>query len=276
MEDPLDGLDGAERLACRVAERVTGATARAWDKAGRQGVVDAFLDYPDGRLAAFEVTRAAMNQSAIQLDHLLGRIGHGWDLPGQWYWDVIVGDVRDLRRLEMCFRKIVLICEEAGVSKPELLVPAVGLDPDEDVDWLTLDSSSRLQGYPNLSALDGTRRRKAAVVPDGVGGMVDENLTGLNDALKSAFTASASLRRHVRKVADTPADEHHLFVILNITDLDFGVVDGIMYGNSPPTIPAWRPEGITHLWLAADFSKRVLLSSGKLWEQAFPYDNEMW
>jgi hypothetical protein len=56
VTDARDGLDNAERLACRVAERVTGATARAWDIEGRNGVVDAFLDYADGRTCAFEVT----------------------------------------------------------------------------------------------------------------------------------------------------------------------------------------------------------------------------
>lgn len=51
--DPLAGLDDAERLACHVAEWVTGARARAWDVPGvkgRTGVVDAFLDYPTAGL----------------------------------------------------------------------------------------------------------------------------------------------------------------------------------------------------------------------------------
>jgi hypothetical protein len=100
VTDALDGLDGAERLACRVAERVTGATARAWDVVrGRDGVVDAFLDYPNGRIAAFEVTRAATDPAALKLDNLLGRDGFTWPSPGRWWWTLAVSDVRELPRL---------------------------------------------------------------------------------------------------------------------------------------------------------------------------------
>lgn len=79
--DALTGLDNAERAACRVTERVTGAAARAWDTDGRNGVVGTFLDYADGRTAAFEVTRVITNPTALQLDDLLGQDGFEWPLP---------------------------------------------------------------------------------------------------------------------------------------------------------------------------------------------------
>ena len=57
MADALDGLDKAERLACRVAERVTGASARAlrsavdggfWDTTGRFEQVSGLQQPPRG------------------------------------------------------------------------------------------------------------------------------------------------------------------------------------------------------------------------------------
>ena len=158
--DPLAGLDNAERLACRVAERVTGAQARAWDVTGvkgRTGAVDAFLDYPDGRLAAFEVTRIASDQQALQLENLLGRAGFEWPLPGQWWWDAWISDVRDLPRLQQCFHKVVLLCEAAGVTRPEHLDLTDADTLDDDVLWLVEESSVSLHGYPNVPAVDGDR-----------------------------------------------------------------------------------------------------------------------
>jgi hypothetical protein len=153
--DPLAGLDDAERLACLVAERVTGARARAWDVKGvkgRSGAVDAFLDYPDGRIAAFEVTRIASDQDALQLENLLGRDGFGWPLSGRWWWDLWISNVRDLPRLRQCFKKVVLLCEAADVTRPEHLGLSDCDNLDHDVIWLVEESSASLHGYPDVPA----------------------------------------------------------------------------------------------------------------------------
>lgn len=165
MTDPLAGLDDAERLACRVAERATGARARVWDVPGvkgRTGAVDAFLDYLDGRTAAFEITKIEQ-KDALQLDKLLGRDQFEWPLPGHWWWDLCIPDVRDLPRLRRCFEKVILLCEAAGVTRPDHLVSLTRDNPDDDVIWLVKDSSASLQGYPDIPAVDGNRVRKAMV-----------------------------------------------------------------------------------------------------------------
>jgi hypothetical protein len=271
VTDALDGLDGAERLACRVAERVTGATARAWDVGGRDGVVDAFLDYPDGRTGAFEVTRAATDQEALQLDNLLGRDGFSWRLPGRWWWILAVSDVRELPRLRQCFKKVVLQCEAQGVDTPASLCRRHVQGLNEDVLWLGREATADLQGYPDVPAVDGARVRTAFVSPAPVGGMVDESLSGLNGALETAFGAE-HLQRRVRKLRRTPADEHHLFLIIHETDLRFDVTSGLM-GTQVPQGVAWRPQGISHLWLAPAFCERVLLGTDTGWSEAYPYDD---
>ncbi|MBN9792524.1 hypothetical protein DMP17_28610 [Pseudonocardia sp. TMWB2A] len=271
MTDALNGLDNAERTACRVAERVTGAAARAWDVGGRIGAVDAFLDYADGRSAAFEVTRAATDPTALQLDNLLGRDGFEWPLPGIWWWTVSIGDVRDLPRARQCFAKVVLLCEAASVTRPDALFVADVENLDADARWLVEESSVSLRGHPGVPAVEGSKIRAAMVTPEGGGGVVDDSLSGLNDVLHEAFTADHLIRR-VSKLRRTPADERHLFLIVHQSDLRFDVTSALMFGQEVPPGRAWTPEGISHLWLAPAFSKRVLLGSPTGWSQAFPYD----
>jgi hypothetical protein len=277
MTDPdsLAGLDNAERLACRVAERVTLARARAWERKGvkgRTGAVDAFLYYPDCRKAAFEVTRIASDQKALQLENLLGRDRFEWPLPGRWWWDVWISDVGDLPRLKECFKKVVLLCEAAGVTRPDHLVVTDTDSLDDDVLWLVEESSVSLHGHPDLPAVDGDRVRKALVTPAGNGGMVDDRLSGLNEALAGAF-AVGHFPDHVAKLVRTPADEKHLFLIVHQTALRFEVTSALMFGTTVPAGPAWLPTGISHLWLAPEFSKRVLVGTSTGWVQTYPYDN---
>ena len=117
-----------------------------------------------------------------------------------------------------------------------------------------------------------TEFRKAQVTPAGNGGMVDDSLSGLNDALADAF-ATGHLLDHVAKLVRTPADEKHLFAVVHQTDLRFEVASALMFGTMVPEGPAWLPAGISHLWLAPQFSNRVLLGTATGWFQAYPYDN---
>jgi hypothetical protein len=93
MLERLEGLDEVEQTACLIAERALRATATAHDVPLRQGVVDAFLDYPDGRRGAFEVTQLATDGGAsLQLQSLLRRDGYRWPSPGKWWWTIHIGD----------------------------------------------------------------------------------------------------------------------------------------------------------------------------------------
>lgn len=78
-------LDKTEKAACAIVRRVLGVEIEPWDVYGRQNAVDALLHYPDGRVAAFEVSKLAAD-GAIHLDSLLGREDFSWPLPGRWWW----------------------------------------------------------------------------------------------------------------------------------------------------------------------------------------------
>ena len=96
----------------------------------RQGVVDAFLDYPDGPLGAFEVTQLATDDGdSLHLDSLLAQAGFGLPLPGKWWWTIKIGHVRDRPRLLEYLRQDRPLCESVGVTQPQHL-PLAEVDDD--------------------------------------------------------------------------------------------------------------------------------------------------
>ncbi|OLR90838.1 hypothetical protein [Actinokineospora bangkokensis] len=270
--DPLAMLSMEERMACRVAERVTGGKARPWDVPPRQGVVDAFLDFDDGRKAAFEITRPAAVPTALQFDRVLFDARRTWKLPGKWCWTINVGELTDMPRLRSCYAKVILLCEAEGVTRPEDLQASYSESVDPDLEWVVRDSSAAFNGYPGVPAWDGEKLRRLTVLDNGIGGMVDEQLAGFGKALVSMFE-SPNLRKHVTKLVRAEADEHHLFLIMHETDMDESVMMEIMTGSALPPGPGWLPHGVSHLWLASNWSNRVLISFDGAWHQEFPYDN---
>lgn len=266
MYDRLQGLRPQERTACLIAEKVLGAVATPWDVNGRQRAVDAMLTLPDGRQAALEVTAIAAVGS-LQTEALLGREHFGWPSPGQWWWSVIVGSPRDLPRLRACFNRIALLCEAGGVTRPQDLT---GADPD--VVWLVEESTSEMCGHPDVPTMDGgDTRRNAVVVPPGRGGAVDDTLAGLRQSLLDAF-AEPPMPRHLAKLASAVADERHLFAFFHHSALPFAVADGLWAGECLPPEPPPLPVGVSHLWLAPAFGRRVLLWTPAGWEEHHPYD----
>lgn len=269
MSDRLEGLSRQEKAGCLIDERVLGAVATTWDVDGRQGVVDAMLTLPDGRQAAFGVTALAA-VGALQTDALLGSDDFGWPAPGQWWWTVQVGSRRDLPRLRTSYSRIALLCEAAGVTRPEQLWRRHE-DVDPDVVWLVEESTSDMWGHPEVPTVDGDKVRDTMVVPAGRGGGVDHSLGGLKQALLEAF-AVPPMPRHFEKVARAEADERHLFVPVHRSALPVAVADGLWAGASLPPEPPPLTAAVTHLWLAPALGSRVLLRTPRGWEEHHPYD----
>ncbi|MCP2321460.1 hypothetical protein ACFYT3_24965 [Nocardia amikacinitolerans] len=267
--DRLKGLKPQEQAACLIAERVLDAVATPWDVGGRIGAVDAMLTLPDGSRAAFEVTALAAD-GAIQTDSLLDKDDNSWPLPGKWWWTIRVGAPRDIPRLRGAYSKIALACEAAGVEDPWQLLRR-GY-PDPDLQWLVEESASSMAGHATVPAVDGSQVRTAMVVPTGRGGFVAGSLIGLRPALADVFSQS-HFPRHFDKLAKTNADERHLFVPIHWSALPFDVFHNLAQSEDLPTEPPPLPAAITHLWLAPDFSRRVLLWGNEGWSSHNPFDN---
>lgn len=269
VNDRLKDLKPQEKAACIIAERVLNAVAEPWDVNGRQGAVDAMLTLSDGRRAAFEVMALAA-EGALQTEALLSRDDLQWPSPGRWWWSIQVGSVRDLPRLRSVYARVALLCEAAGVARPEQL-KWTGSDINPDVAWLVEESTTTMWGHPDVPAIDRERVRNTMVVPGGRGGAVDVELIGLQDALQDAFQ-ERQFARHLEKVGRADADERHLFVPVHWTALPYPVADGLWTGSVTPPDPPPLPVSVTHLWLAPALGRRVLLWTPTGWQQHHPYD----
>jgi hypothetical protein len=264
MLERLAGLNPDEQIACLIAERALGATATPYDVDGRQGAVEAFLDYPDGRRGAFEVTRLATDGGAsLQLDSLLQREGFRWPSPGKWWWSVQIGHPRDLPRLREIFDKIVLVCESVGVKEPRRLPSA---EIDDDVRWLAEESSVQMRGHPNRFTTDQHRVPPSLITQPAVGGFPDGAFNGLDDALSAAFDTT-NIQRHLTKLRRTQAGERHLFLIVGVYDLPYTLYDALVFGDRLPAGAPPKPDDLTHLWLAPVSCRRVLIGTSAGWDE---------
>jgi len=121
-------------------------------------------------------------------------------------------------------------------------------------------------GHPDTAATEGLTRRPSMVVPSGRGGGVDEHLASLVQALAGGFT-EPHMARHLDKIARAGTDKRHLFVFLHYTALPFATAYGLTAGEAlPPDAPP-LPQRVTHLWLAPQFGRRVLLWTPAGWQQ---------
>ncbi|WP_460662316.1 hypothetical protein [Kribbella swartbergensis] len=231
--------------------------------------MEAYLTFPDGRQAAFEVTTLA-DPSDMQLDSLLARDNYSWALPGEWWWSFANGDVRDLPRLRACFERVVLTCERYWVMRPTDL-PRLVRQGDADLEWLWREASVTMTGHPDVPVLDGEQVRHASITPRGGGGSVDEALIGLATELNEPFRTSP-VRERFNKLLRHQADERHLFLAVHEQSLPFAVFYGLAFGSELPPDPLPVPDGISALWLAPAYSSRLLLWRSGEWCQVEPYD----
>lgn len=264
----LAELKEQEQAACVIAERSLGVVAEPWDKDGLQGVPDGRLHFADGRTAAFEVTEL-VHRPAKHTEALLARDGHTWSTPGKWWWTINVGSPQDVPRLRRAYEQIILVCESAGVQYPNQI--AWGADADEDVRWLVRESSCSMTGHPEA------KDPYVMLVPKASGGAVDTHLTGLNEALSESFAQQSHIVPHFEKLQRADADERHLFVPVHYTGVNDSVSLGLMFHNDAlPSDPPPVPEYIDALWLAPQFSRRVLLwTRDEGWRNLYPYDDEV-
>jgi hypothetical protein len=75
------------------------------------------------------------------------------------------------------------------------------------------------------------------------------------------------IQSHVAKLKRTPADERHLFLVVGVYDWSFSLFDALGSGERLPGGAPALPEGLTHLWLAAEYCWRVLIGTSEAWAE---------
>lgn len=259
-----------ERVAFDVVRRVLGVEIEHYDSDGRQGVVDGLIHLASGGLGALEVTTL----SAPGERELLARLAQDrntWPNPGRWWWRITIDDPEHINTVRRAYMQAILTCESHGVTDPEDL-PWQVLRYAPAIRWL-LESGITLRGHPDVkSRSDDGVDRGVMVTPSASGGAADEHLESLNEVLDDVFKVD-SVARRVRKVSSTPGvDQRHLFLILSLDAVPFGVSHGLSFGELLPQSPPPLPAGVTHLWLASGYRQRVVLWDGQIWSQHHPYD----
>jgi hypothetical protein len=170
-----------------------------------------------------------------------------------------------LTRLKQVYAKIILSCEAQNVAYSE----RIGRDPnaDPDLQWLVQSSTCNVVGHPELGPEKG-----AHVVSLGDGGAVDDTLSGIAGALTAAFDADPSIGKHFDKLENTQADERHFFIMLYTGVLPFPIFSVLMFNDPLPQESPDLSDHISHLWLAPNYFRRVLLwSRADGWQNVNPY-----
>jgi hypothetical protein len=85
--------------------------------------------------------------------------------------------------------------------------------------------------------------------------------------------AAGHLPDHIDKLLAHPdVEERHLFLVIHESALTFELSDTLATGRTMPLEPPPLPHGVTHLWLAHHFSRRVFLGAPGGWSEHYPYD----
>ena len=148
--------DTPEEAAFHLVPRFLGGgvLAEPHDHSGRQGAVDFLLRYPDGRVAAMEVTSSA-GSGLRQLYALLAKY-ETLPNPGAWTWSATIGHPRDLPELLQRYRGIILYCEAKGIASPQQAYDHRG---NPDIAWV-FTSTVEFWGAPSLPKWDVEKQRE--------------------------------------------------------------------------------------------------------------------
>jgi hypothetical protein len=258
----VSAKDPAEAAAFHYVPAILGVMLEEFDHSGRQGAVDALLHYPNGLIAALEVTSAAAD-GRRQLYSLLNA-NQTLPNPGSWTWSASIDDPRDFPDLLERVGRIILKSEANGVVRPEHAYElAFGGDPD--FAWIVRSSVS-MWGAPELPRIreeDG-RERPLFVHHGGSGGVVDESLSSFAAAV-SDLLARAHVQKRLEKLQNDGRAEQHLFVLADESAFPFEVAYALMARETtPPGRPA-LPAHLTHLWLLVTFSPWIYVATQAGW-----------
>jgi len=258
----VSGRDRAEAAAFETVPAILGARLEEYDHSGRQGAVDALLHYPDGRIAALEVTSVAA-PGRRQL-HALLNANRTLPNPGTWTWSATIDDPRDLPELRERIERIIVASEARGIRQPERAYEmAFGGDPD--FAWL-IRSSVTLWGSPDLPKIrqsDGAER-PLYVTPGGSGGVMDENLSNFAKAI-AEVVAETHVQKRIAKLARDARDEQHLFLVADDSALPFDVFYALVSRDTTPPGAPVLPGDVTHLWILVPFVPAILLGTKDRW-----------
>jgi hypothetical protein len=251
-----------EQFARAVVGRVLGVSVEEYDTGGRQNAIDARLHYPDGHIAALEVSSLGPQEEA-RITNILASGAQRRTVPGLTRsWMVQVPRTFHPSKLHT-IDQALLRCEQLGVT--DLQHAAATDELAEELD----DAGVRITASPDREPGSPT----AWVLTAPLGGFTEKGSAALPAELDAALT-SDRMQSKLTKLAASGYEERHLFLQVRPLAFSFAVYDNLAFGGPLPTEPPRLPEGLSQVWLASGWKEggvvRAIARQG--WCREHPFD----
>jgi hypothetical protein len=242
-----------------VVRRVTGAVVEHVDDGSAPGMVDALIFYPDGRMAALEITTVG-NRKHLEMesfDHML-------EVPGTpHWWDLRYPGPLSRRDIERHIPVLIGWMDRLGFEDVSELGKLLAGWPE----WQWYENAGvQLRRYKGAST--GGR---VDILPMGGGGFVDERLEGLCEWVESQ-QGESWWTSNVEKLARSGHSELHLAVRLHESGMPFPMWMGLW---NPTLIQTPEPTGmgpLTDLWILPAYGQTVTRWSARTGWTATVYE----
>jgi hypothetical protein len=248
-----------------IREALPGCTINQHDDGSEPSMYDLTITYPDGRIAAVEVT-AAVDAQPLALWKLIRRQGKPWiepTLAGGWLVRVkpsaraknLVRHLPDLLRDLECNGQSVVWGNQASADQASVVAGQLGI----------------------VQALQGSTERPGSIYimpperpPDQMGGYSPPTGDPLARWL-SEWVSNPSRADNLWKLERSGAPERHLFILVPGFDSGSSAVSDLLIApDAPlPTVPPTLPAEITHVWAAStwDSGDGFRWSPDEVWER---------
>lgn len=251
-----------EAFALAVVGRVLGVKVEEYDVDGRQAAVDALLHYPDGRVAALEVSSLGPGDEA-RIMNVLDKQGHKRTIDGLvscWVTQV----PRDFHPGKFrLLEEALLHCEDRGfVDLCDAAESSVTVAELVDLGVRGVVTKEPVKAAPIVW-----------VIPAPVGGFTGTGGLDLPSVVRSALLED-KMRSKIEKLAASGYDERHLFLSVRPLAFSFAVYDNLCFGGSLPDEPPVLPAGLSELWLTSGFKEGgvVRAIAGREWRRDHPFE----
>jgi hypothetical protein len=235
-----------EKFLRGVITRSLDAEVEHVDDGSRNGMHDAEVRYPDGRIAAVEFTsvgeRAAFQMDSMPTELLLPTTSHWWTLrygqPGVLWRDI-----------KQHVPVLVTLLDQQSLTDADQLRPSLRGLPA----WNWYDRHDLSLSHFGSTSQEG----RVDVLPRGGGGVVDSQYTGLNSWVAS-IQSEPWWEDNVAKLVRSGHTELHLALRVHETGIPFSLLYAIIDGDP---IPADHPTGmepLTDLWIVTSYGTNAV------------------
>lgn len=246
-----DFSNRAEQIAAHLVGHATGTRVVPYDVDGRQSAVDFILEWPDGRVAALEVTLIVEAES-IAWQGLASK--EKWRWPAATSWEFRPNKVNFPYKLtRRAALRAVELCDHWSVDTPAELPTETLANEQELVQFLADDIGSlrRTPFNPGIVLYQSTQAEFMDAAPQDFGHVVE------------SWHQQPHIASHIEKLKKAPqVSERHLFLI---------PVDEILPARfftddfESPTVAPEGFAGLDAIWVWSNFWHRYLLYRDESW-----------